>query len=179
LYFIERNDNALQDLRKELLEQIITSELEAMSDPVITKEKEKSKIRKSEVDLDSLWSEKECAALKSFELHHSCRGFSCQNCGNQKHQIVNCLDCNGLFCGNCDEHKHSSNPFHERVFFSKTRPGKQLLPTEYIDEQGKIFFKRVGLPLSATKCDKCETIMSQNSSSETHAVITPKGLLSI
>jgi hypothetical protein len=147
-----------------------------MSDSVSTKEKARRKIRKSEVDLDNLWSEKESVALESFKLHHSCMGFSCLNCGDQRNPIVNCLDCNELFCGNCDEQKHTSNPFHERVFFSKTRPGKQLLPTEFIDHDGKIFVKSVGLVLRSTKCDKCQTLMYQNTSSEIHEVVTPKGL---
>ena len=102
-------------------------------------------------------------------------GFSCLNCGDQRNQIVNCLDCNELFCGNCDE-QNTSNPFHERVFFSKTRPGKQLLPTEFIDHDGKIFVKSVRLVLRSTKCHKCQTLISLNTSSEINAVVTPKGL---
>jgi hypothetical protein len=88
-YCIESKDSGLKVLRKKLVEQLIASELEAMSDSVSTKEKARREIRKSEVDLDNLWSEKESVALESFKLYHSCMGFCCLNCLDQRNQIVN------------------------------------------------------------------------------------------
>jgi hypothetical protein len=166
----------IQQLREKLKEELIASELEAMADPsILLKKKEKKKRKSEEKDLDFLWTDKEALAFKVFELHHGCKTFSCKNCGNEGSEIVNCIDCNQVFCGKCDEDIHLQNPFHHRSLHSKTRPGKQLLPTEFLDLKGQIVVKRVVLPLCSPKCDYCEKFMSQNGTIEMHAVITPKG----
>ena len=173
-YCIESKDSGLEVLRKNWLNNLLLKNWKLCLTQKVLKKRQEGRLENQKWIL--MWSEKESVALESFKLYHSCMGFSCLNCGDQRNKKVNCLDCNELFCGNCDEQKHTSNPFHERVFFSKTRPGKQLLPTEFIDHDGKIFVKSVGLVLRSTKCDKCQTLMSQNTSSEIYAVVTPKGL---
>jgi hypothetical protein len=171
-------ENAIQKLREKLQELMIASELEAnqaIADSVSPEIKEKKKRISEEKDLDCLWTDVESLAFKAFEPHHGIRGFSCKNCGDQSNQIINCLDCSEKLCGKCAEKIHLRIPFHQRSFYSNTRPGKELLPTEFLDNQGQIVVKSVFIPLSSPKCDKCDTHMSQIASYAFHAVVTPKG----
>lgn len=171
-------ENAIQQLREKLKELMIASELEAnqaIADSVSSEIKEKKKRKSEEKDLDCLWTDVESLAFKAFEHHHGIRGFSCKNCGDQSNQIINCLDCSEKHCGKCDEKIHLRIPFHQRSFYSNTRPGKQLLPTEFVDHQGQIVVKSVFIPLCSPKCDKCDTHMSQIARYPFHAVVTPKG----
>ncbi|KAK4021485.1 hypothetical protein OUZ56_003400 [Daphnia magna] len=171
-------ENAIQQLREKLKELMIASELEAnqaIADSVSPEIKEKKKRKSEEKDLDCLWTDVESLAFKAFEHHHGIRGFSCKNCGDQSNQIINCLDCSEKLCGKCDEKIHLRIPFHQRSFYSNTRPGKQLLPTEFVDHQGQIVVKSVFIPLCSPKCDKRDTHMSQIARYPFHAVVTPKG----
>ena len=117
-------------------------------------EKEWSKRKSSRKAMWNLKREEFTTAAIEGECPDFQRCFICM-CHLIEHGI-SCMSCHKDLCCECDEESHSSEPFHQRTFFSKNDfKVKKLLPTEFVVPGSMAIITKSKLKLRVLICYFC------------------------